>query len=81
MGLVAEGVPTVSARAAALIVWLAVVNTALAFTWWNFSLRRLSAIASAGINNTMLLQIALRAWSRMSRACSRRSAVVELKRP
>ncbi len=57
-----EGVPDVSARAWGLIAWLAVVNTALAFTLWNLSLRRLSALESAGINNTMLLQIALLAW-------------------
>ena len=35
---------------------------ALAFTLWNLSLRRLTAIESAGINNTMLIQIALLAW-------------------
>lgn len=62
VGLAAEGWPSVTARAWLIIGWLAVVNTAVAFTWWNLSLRRLSAIASAGINNTMLLQIALLAW-------------------
>lgn len=41
-----------------IIGWPALVNTALAFTLWNLSLRRLSAFESAGINNTMLLQIA-----------------------
>ena len=51
-----------SVRGWLIIVWLAVVNTALAFTLWNLSLRRLSALASAGINNTMLIQIALLAW-------------------
>ena len=60
--LMVEGWPTVSSRAAAIIGWLAIVNTAFAFTWWNVSLRRLSAIASAGINNTMLVQIAALAW-------------------
>ncbi len=57
-----EGIPTVSVRAWLIIVWLAVVNTALAFTLWNLSLRRLSAVESAGINNTMLIQIAILAW-------------------
>ncbi|MCB2223516.1 MAG: DMT family transporter [Actinobacteria bacterium] len=61
-GLGAEGIPTVSLRAWALIAWLAGVNTALAFTLWNWSLRRLSALESAAINNTMLLQIAALAW-------------------
>jgi drug/metabolite transporter (DMT)-like permease len=62
-GLVTEGVPTVSATGAAIIVWLAVVNTALAFTLWNASLRHLTAVESAGINNLMLIQIALLAWA------------------
>ena len=62
VGIGAEGVPMVSVRGWLIVVWLAVVNTALAFTLWNLSLRRLSALASAGINNTMLIQIALLAW-------------------
>ena len=41
---------------------VALVNTALAFTLWNFSLRQLSALESSAINNTMLIQIALLAW-------------------
>lgn len=61
-GVAVEGVPSVSLRAAVLIAWLAVVNTAVAFTLWNESLRDLSAVESAGINNTMLVQIALLAW-------------------
>jgi drug/metabolite transporter (DMT)-like permease len=61
-GLMIEGPPSVTPRAGVIIAWLAVVNTALAFTLWNFSLRRLSALESAGVNNTMLIQIALLAW-------------------
>ena len=48
-----------SGRAWLIIGWLAIVNTALAFTLWNLSLRSLSAVESASINNTMLIQIAL----------------------
>jgi drug/metabolite transporter (DMT)-like permease len=62
VGIGTEGVPSVSARAWLIIIWLAVVNTALAFTLWNYSLRRLSALESSAINNTMLIQIALLAW-------------------
>ena len=62
VGIVAEGPPSVSSQAWLVITWLAVVNTALAFTLWNLSLRRLSALESAAINNTMLVQIALLAW-------------------
>ncbi|MDJ0769015.1 MAG: DMT family transporter [Ilumatobacter sp.] len=61
-GLAAEGVPEVSERAALIVLWLAVVNTAFAFTLWNVSMRRLAAVESAGINNTMLIQIAVLAW-------------------
>ena len=57
-----EGVPAVTGRGWLIILWLAVVNTALAFTLWNLSLQRLSAVESASINNTMLVQIAILAW-------------------
>lgn len=38
-GIVVEGVPDLTARVVAIIAWLAVVNTAVAFTLWNRSLR------------------------------------------
>lgn len=62
IGVAIEGVPQLSPPAWVIIGWLAVVNTAVAFTLWNLSLRRLSAVESAGINNTMLIQIAFLAW-------------------
>ena len=62
VGLAVEGVPRPTPRTVAIVAWLAVVNTALAFTLWNFALRRLTAVASAGINNLMLIQIAALAW-------------------
>lgn len=62
VGGVVEGVPVITGRAWLIIGWLAVVNTALAFTLWNRSLRSLSAVESAAINNTMLIQIAILAW-------------------
>ena len=65
-GAVTEGMPSISARAWSIIAWLAVVNTALAFSLWNLSLRRLTAVESAGINNTMLIQIAILAWIYLS---------------
>ena len=61
-GVGMEGAPVVSPRAWLIIACLAVVNTALAFTLWNLSLRKLSALESAAINNTMLIQIAVLAW-------------------
>lgn len=41
------------------LLWLAVVNTAFAFTVWNYTLKHLSAIESSIINGTMLVQIAV----------------------
>ena len=61
-GLMVDGVLRVTPTAAAIVVWLAVVNTAWAFTLWNSSLRYLTAVESASINGTMLIQIAVLAW-------------------
>jgi len=61
-GIAVEGVPSVSLTAWLYIAWLAVVNTAFAFTLWNQSLRHLTATESAAVNNTMLVQIAALAW-------------------
>ena len=62
IGFAVEGVPSLTARGIAIITWLAVVNTAVAFTLWNRSLRQLAAVESSAINNTMLIQIAALAW-------------------
>ncbi len=45
-----------------IIAWLAIVNTAFAFTLWNKSLQTLTAVESSIINSTMLPQIAILAW-------------------
>lgn len=62
IGLAIQGFPPISPTGWAIIVWLAVVNTALAFTLWNRTLRILSAVESSIINNTMLVQISVLAW-------------------
>lgn len=61
-GLVVEGWPQVSARGLIIVAWLAVVNTAVASTLWNWSLRSLTAVESSGLNSTMVVQIAVLAW-------------------
>lgn len=61
-GFVVQGIPTLTLGEWAIIGWLAVVNTAFAFTLWNQTLRRLSATESSLINNTMLVQVALLGW-------------------
>jgi drug/metabolite transporter (DMT)-like permease len=45
-----------------IIAWMAVVNTAIAFTLWNRTLKSLTAIESSVINGTMMPQIAILAW-------------------
>jgi drug/metabolite transporter (DMT)-like permease len=62
VGVTVEGVPRLSFEAWAIVAWLAVVNTAFAFTLWNHTLRSLTATESSAINNTMLVQIAVLAW-------------------
>jgi drug/metabolite transporter (DMT)-like permease len=61
-GFAVDGFVALSTRAVVIVAWLAVVNTALAFTLWNMSLRHPGAGESAVINNTMMLQIALLGW-------------------
>jgi drug/metabolite transporter (DMT)-like permease len=58
-GVAVQGLPRLALVHWAMIVWLAVVNTAFAFTLWNRTLRTLSAMESSIINNTMLFQIAV----------------------
>ena len=45
-----------------IVAWLAVVNTAFAFTLWNHTLRTLSAVESSVINSLMMPQIAILAF-------------------
>jgi drug/metabolite transporter (DMT)-like permease len=61
-GLVTESFPRLEPIHWAIIGWLAVVNTAFAFTLWNLTLRVLPAVESSIINNTMLVQVAVLSW-------------------
>lgn len=58
-GVVAQGWPEMTPRAWAIVGWLAVVNTALAFWLWNRAQAVLGALETSLINNTMLIQIAV----------------------
>ena len=62
IGIFTQGFPTISLENIFYLLWLAIVNTALAFTIWNFTLRTLTAMESSIINGTMLIQIAVLAW-------------------
>ena len=54
----------------AIIAWLAIVNTAFAFTLWNHTLRTLSAVESSVINSLMMPQIAILAFVFLDEALS-----------
>ena len=62
VGITLQGFPTINVDNIFYLLWLAVVNTALAFTLWNYTLRTLTAMESSIINGTMLIQIAVLAW-------------------
>jgi drug/metabolite transporter (DMT)-like permease len=59
VGLALEGWPRLDLTGWLIIGWLAVVNTAFAFTLWNHTLRTLTAVESSVVNNTMTIQIAI----------------------
>ena len=62
VGGLTQGLGKSSGQHWLIIGWLAVVNTALAFTLWNYSLRVLSAVESSILNGLMLPQIAILAY-------------------
>ncbi|MBS4035223.1 MAG: EamA family transporter [Ignavibacterium sp.] len=61
-GIIIQGFPSISFDNVVYLLWLAIINTALAFTIWNHTLRTLTAMESSIINGTMLIQIAVLAW-------------------
>ena len=70
VGIAIQGLPPISFQNILYLLWLAIINTALAFTIWNFTLRTLSAMESSIINGTMLIQIAILAWIFLGEAIS-----------
>ncbi len=61
-GLLIQGTGRMTPVDWLIVIWLAVVNTAFAFTVWNNTLQTLTAIESSVINSLMMPQIALLAW-------------------
>jgi drug/metabolite transporter (DMT)-like permease len=58
-GIAFERTPSLSAQSWLIILWLALVNTAFAFTLWNHTMRTLTAMESGMINGTMLVWVAI----------------------
>ena len=61
-GIISQGLPTISLTGWGIILVLAVVNTAFAFTVWNFTMQTLTAMESSLINSTMLIMVAILSW-------------------
>jgi drug/metabolite transporter (DMT)-like permease len=62
IGVIVQGFGKLDVQSWLLIAWLAIVNTAIAFTLWNHTLRTLSAVESSVINGLMMPQIAILAF-------------------
>jgi O-acetylserine/cysteine efflux transporter len=56
-GFTFEEMPALDLKSWGILFWLALVNTAFAFTLWNHTLRTLTAMESSIINGTMLIWI------------------------
>lgn len=56
-GLFMEGIPEIQLTGWLIIVWLAIVNTAFAFTLMNHTLRTLTAMESSVISSTTMIWI------------------------
>jgi drug/metabolite transporter (DMT)-like permease len=74
-GISGQGLPVLSLSNWAIIAWLAIVNTAIAFTLWNLTLRTLSAMESSLINSAMLIQIPILAWLFLGEAITWREGI------
>jgi drug/metabolite transporter (DMT)-like permease len=70
LGVLVQGFGRLDLQSWLLIAWLAIVNTAFAFTLWNHTLRTLSAVESSILNSLMMPQIAILAFVFLSEALS-----------
>ncbi len=61
-GILWQGIPPLSAQSIWIIVILAVINTAVCFTIWNYTQQTLMATETTILNNTMLVYISVLAW-------------------
>jgi drug/metabolite transporter (DMT)-like permease len=62
LAAVFEGPAPISTNGILILLWLSVVNTALAFLLWNRVLRHIQAYRLSMIQNSMLVQVAVLAW-------------------
>ncbi len=62
VGLAVESGARFPAVVVVTLIWLAVANTALAFSLWNHALRTLTAFEANVIGNTTLFQVGILGW-------------------
>lgn len=62
LATVFDGPRPISLNGLLIILWLSVVNTALAFLLWNHVLRSIHAYELSVIQNSVLVQVAVLAW-------------------
>ena len=62
LGLIVEGIPTFSLRGWLLIIWLAAINTALAYTLWTQTQRTLRAVELSVLGDLTVILIAVLGW-------------------
>jgi drug/metabolite transporter (DMT)-like permease len=62
VGIATEGFPAFSITSWLIIIWMAVVNTAFAFTLFNRTMQVLQATETAAINNTLMIQVPILAF-------------------
>ncbi len=74
-GISIQGLPAISSTNILYLLWLAIINTAFAFTLWNLTLRTLTAMESSIINGTMLIQIAILAWIFLGEAITSKEGI------
>ncbi len=70
IGVITQGSVSMTWQDWAIIFWLAIINTAFAFTLWNQTLRTLTAVESSVINSLMMPQIAILAYVFLGEALS-----------
>jgi len=68
LAIVVEGMPAFSPRAWLLIVWLAAINTALAYTLWTQTQRTLRAVEASVLADLTVILIALLGWVALGEA-------------
>lgn len=75
VGGMTQGFGNIDLKQWMIITWMAVINTAIAFTLWNRTLKSLTAIESSVINGTMMPQIAILAWLFLQEPLSARQII------